>query len=363
MVAGRNVDAARAVAAGLGGKGRAQRVDASDEAQVASAAKDADILVNAAGPDYHVALPALRAAIETGTHYCDLCVDGLTTEKLIGLDPAARAADITALTGIGAAPGLTNLMMLHAARQLDEVEELQVCWFFPLAGWGDPSEMLATMRRTGRVDASWESLFRAASGTARVYRDGDWAEVDSLANPVDIRLPQGGEVTAYPMTSNETITFPRRLPRVKKVTGLMAMFPSQLNRLFQEHGRRMVEGMDATKTAMGFFETVLGDPRRWLSGPEGFPTDLTIWAVAIGRKEGRSARYACWPASNWLTTSGSLVLAALKILQGKVRERGVLAPEACLEPLPYFSEVARLAVHPPPEEGLLGESLEWLDER
>jgi hypothetical protein len=37
-----------------------------------------------------------------------------------------------------------------------------------------------------------------------------------------------------------------------------------------------------------------------------------------------------------------LAAAALKLLRGEIQERGVLAPEACLAPLPFLAEVAQL---------------------
>lgn len=360
LAGGRNLERARRTATELGPKATPVQLDASDAGSVATAA-DADMLVNAAGPDAVVLLPALRGAIQAGAHYCDICVDGRVMEKALELDAEAREAGVTALLGVGAAPGLTNLILLHAARQLDRCDEARIQWFFPVQSWGDPKDVLADLRASGRADASWESLFRSMSGRARVYRGGSWTDVDSSKGGVEVALPTGQGVVAYPTNTTEAITLPRYLPGVKKVSTLACMFPPQLNPLLLEQARRIGAGEASAADAIAsFFETILGDPKRWVEEPPGFPPSLILWATAIGTKGGRNAQYMCWPTSNWLPTAGSLALCTLKILRGEIRKRGVFPPEACLDPLQYLAEAATYGPEPPKDGRLLDESLELL---
>lgn len=60
VIAGRNLEAAQRFAAELGDKATAVQVDILDEGRLASVAADSDILVNTAGPEFKVVLPALR---------------------------------------------------------------------------------------------------------------------------------------------------------------------------------------------------------------------------------------------------------------------------------------------------------------
>jgi len=53
--------------------------------------------------------------------------------------------------------------------------------------------------------------------------------------------------------------------------------------------------------------------------------------------------------------------AALAILRGDVKKSGVLPPEACFEPMAFFSEVARFGPEEPLDGKFLGESFEWLE--
>ena len=77
--------------------------------------------------------------------------------------------------------------------------------------------------------------------------------------------------------------------------------------------------------------------------------------VATGWKDGRRARYTCWP----IRLAGPLAIATLRILRGEVSARGVLPPEACFEPIPFFEELARYRRDEDRDKPLLGEFLEW----
>jgi lysine 6-dehydrogenase len=360
IVAGRNVEAAERVARRLGGKGTAVQADATVESQLASLAAKCDIIVNTAGPDFKVQLPAVRAAIAARTHYCDIGGDGLITERVLGLDGDARAAGIAVVPGIGIAPGVTNLMAMHAAGQLDETEEVEFgyCWRPEFL-----RQDTAEMRRSGRIDAGWQTVFRYTSGRVRCYRDGRMTDVNALESGTEVTLPQTGTVvTAYPVDSSEPLTLPRYLAGVRKVSALMGFFPPQLNDVFRRHALRLSAGeVDEAEAALSFLEAVADEMRGWVAAQEGFPW-VPVWATALGRKGGRRARYSCWPTAVWgLMTGWAVAVAALKIMRGEIRQSGVLPPEACLEPMPFFAEMAQRGFQQPPDGKLLGESFEVVD--
>lgn len=50
------------------------------------------------------------------------------TQDALETDGEARRAGVTVLLGIGASPGLTNLLARHSADQLDEVDYIQTVW-------------------------------------------------------------------------------------------------------------------------------------------------------------------------------------------------------------------------------------------
>ncbi len=360
VIAGRNLETAERFATDLGAKATAVQVDAADEERLAFLAADSDIVVSTAGPSFKVALPAIRGAIKAGVHYTDLSEDASTTTKASALDAAAKAADITALMGMGETPGRSNLFMMHAAHQLDQAEAIRYFYFFPIiAAWGDPETVLAGWRDTGHADASWQQLMRGVAGKICLYRDGRWVDVDPVDDAVRVRPPQGGEVTAHPYGSSEPITLPRALPGVQSVSVLWSLLPPQLNELWCELGRRVARGeLDESAAALSFYEHVTAQPDRWLAGSEGYPRGVA-WAEAVGAKQGQRVRYKCWVSRD--LTAPALATAALRILRGEIRARGVLAPESCLDPMSFLEEVAQYAPEKPAGGRLFDESFEVLE--
>src|SRR5207247_9556554 len=96
----------------------------------------------------------------------------------------------------------------------------------------------------------------------------------------------------------------------------------------------------AAGATMAFLDAIAADPDRWLQSRAKVPTDFGMIATATGTRRKRKVRYSCWPAGPWESTIGPLTVAALRILHGKVRAHGVLAPEAVFEPIPYLDEAA-----------------------
>lgn len=114
-----------------------------------------------------------------------------------------------------------------------------------------------------------------------------------------------------------------------------------------------------------FYDTIAGDPHRWLTSPDDVSTASEMWIRAVGHKQGRAARYTCWftapmwDVTGYYLTSVALVVAALKILRGEVEERGVMTAESVFDPLPFLDEVASLL--PGLEGEMIDESFDWLE--
>jgi len=343
-IAARDVHLAKQVAVEIGPKAIAMDADANDEARLASLARGYDLVVNTAGPDFRVALPVTRAAISAGVHCCDIAADGPSLERVLALHGKAQEAGVTVVTGIGHIPGTSNLMMQHAANQLDTVTDLRLCVWWQLSReetdlFGDAE----AMRKTGRINASWQTILTWVAGRIRTYRDGRLVEVDPFEEATEVALPMnGGTLRAIPIGSTEPITFPRRMPALRSVSVLMALLPPQLNELLGVQSKRIATGKsDAATATMAFLDAIARDPDHWLQNRTKVPADFGMMATAIGTRGNQRLRYSCWPAGPWESTVGPLTTAALRILRRDVRARGVLAPEAVFEPIPFLEEAAR----------------------
>ncbi len=362
-VAGRNQEALARVASDIGEKARAVQVDIRDEHRLASVAADFDIVVNVAAPEWEVVLPALRAAIAAGTDYCDIGAFAFATEKQLELDSAAKERDLVAVVGMGLDPGVDNLLAVQASRKFDRLEGVQLCYVFDIPGFiSDLPQALEKVRSTGHVDATLLGTLYAASIPARTYRNGRWIEVNGWESPVEMTVPDNGIVTGYPVAMAEPVTLPRCLPSLQRATSLLSYFPPSLNELRFLMGQRIVrEGLTPHEAARSFLETIIADPGRWLQAAAKFPDVWRVWVVATGLKEGRRARYTCWPLGPLYSTSIPLTVATLRILRGEVSARGVLPPEGAFEPVSFFEEAGQHAKQEDRGKPLIGERFERLD--
>jgi hypothetical protein len=375
-IVGRSLERAEKAAAEIGEKTIAVHADGTDEQKLTSLLAGYDIIMNAGYDD--VVLPSIRAAIRTGTHYCDANV---VIEQALQLASEAASAGITSIVANGISPGISNLMGVSVARQLEEIEQLQLGradifnWhsmreLTPRQWLKDPRESLATLHEFRPfIVMMLRRLQDNGIRTMRVYHNGRWVEMDPIRSGLEVPLPQGGTITSYPYVSGDPLwgSLSPGLSRVPPVEVWLSPLPPQLHDLLREQALCVLEeNIDPDTAINSFYDTIDSDPHRWLTLPDDFVPIPKMWARAVGRKRGRAARCSCWftaPMWNvggWFLTSVALVVAVRKILRGEIRERGVMTAETAFEPLSFFNESVAVLPEPPPDGRLIGESFEWL---
>jgi len=378
-IVGRNLEHAQKAATEIGEKAIAIQADGADEQKLTSLMEGYDLVVNAAGNEF--VLPSIRAAIQNSAHYCDAAF-GDVLEQALQLASQAEVVDITAIAANGVHPSITNLMGVHVARQLQEVEQLQLgdasMYEFQLGKdltprqWlEEPGQSLATLHEfTGTIAWMLQIVQENGIKTVLDYQDGQWVDLDPIRYGVDVPLFHGGTIIAYPYLSSDPLfrSLPSDLARVLPVEMLFSPLPPQLHDVLRKLSLRVLEGnIDPDAAIDSFIDTAKSDPHRFLTLPDNFVPIPKTWARAVGRKEGRAARFSCWltapmwDVGGYFLTSVALVVAVLKILRGEIRERGVMTAETAFEPQSFFDEVVAVLPEPPPDGKLLGESFEWLE--
>ncbi len=379
-IAGRSLERAKSAARALGAKGRAVQVDAADESHLTSLLKGYDVIAHAA--TFEVSIPTLRAAIRRGVHYCDAMSGFDFFAQLEELTDAAKESGIAAISCNGVSPCLTNLMGVHVARQLDDVEQFQGgrSWVFIGARnltpqqWLEPPDASWSVLQRYRGYFTWilQTIGEEGKRPVRVYRQGKWVDTDPLVVGVGTPMPGGGTAIEYPYLSCDPLfdTLPRFPAVAPPVTAWFAPFPPQLSQLLRERACQVVAGgMDASTAVNTFFDEVEADPGYWLSMTDGALDQLSPdWVSAVGRKDGRAARANCWLAPElwsdeaaWQLTSIPLAVTTVKLLRGEFPGPGVLMAESAFEPQPYFDEVASLVPTALPGGHLTGDSFDWLE--
>lgn len=379
-VAGRDLERATGVAGSLGEKVVAVQADGTAEDMLVSQLNGYDVLLNTAFADS--ALPAIRAAIRTGIPYCDVVSFGPDIDTAAAeLSSRAEAADICAVLANGIHPSITNLMGVHVARQLDEVEQLQLgdasMFDFetgrdltPRQWLEDPQQSQVALRDS--IDSTAFSLqtgLEAGAKTVLNYRDGSWQEVDPVESGADVPLLDGGSASIRPYLCSAPLfdALPTDLGARPPAEMLFSPLPPQLHDVLRELAVRVLErDIDLEAAIESFFATIADNPGRWLTLPDDYTPIAKTWTRAIGTKDGRPVRSTCWltaPAwdlGGYLLTSVALVAATKLIVRDDVLARGVIAAEKAFNPLRFLDECAQLLGDSLPNGELTRESFEYL---
>ncbi len=151
--------------------------DLSNPAEVARVVAGADVAVNAV-PGF-MGLATLGAVVDAGTPAVDIA---FMPEDPVALDDAARAAGVPVVVDFGVAPGVSNLLVGHGARRLDEAGRARI-----LVG-GLPKQRRLPWEYT--IPFSPVDVLEEYTRPARIVEHGE-------------------EVTRAPLTERELVDLPR----------------------------------------------------------------------------------------------------------------------------------------------------------
>jgi hypothetical protein len=280
-------------------------VDIEDGPRLGALLADHDVVVNTVGPFDRWGGRILDAAIEAGTDYVDICDDPRPTVDL--LERSARAAErgVRAVVGLGASPGLPNLLMVVAARQLDRTDSL-------ISYWGDPSEGIdddAARRLAARVvtsfrdgRAAWQHMLAQTSGTIPVWRDGRQADVAPWRDQYRITL-SGGETGVFRLMGHpEAITVPR--VAATRDGSCVGTIGAGLDRLVLEANAAIAAGEVDRRQALARIADQVEADHTLLMRPSAGPVlPALIGAVAMGAKDGGPRSVVAMPGG---PTDGSM---------------------------------------------------------
>ncbi|AYG68449.1 MULTISPECIES: SDR family oxidoreductase [unclassified Rhizobium] len=125
LVTGRNLDAAKALAAQLP-NARALRADRNGDMAAVLDEHKPFLLIDAAGPFQQSDDRVARACIKAGVHYIDLA-DARDFVGAIGsLDERARAAGVAVVSGASSVPALSSAVVVELSKGMQEVRSIDM---------------------------------------------------------------------------------------------------------------------------------------------------------------------------------------------------------------------------------------------
>jgi saccharopine dehydrogenase-like NADP-dependent oxidoreductase len=348
VVADYNLGAARRLARAFDGRVRAVRVDAVRVTATARALKGAFAIINCSRHEHN--LPVMEAALRAGAHYCDLGGLFHVTRKQLTLHARFQRAGLLAVPGIGAAPGVVNVLARAAADGMDRVDEIHV-----LVGNVDRTPG----RDPGILAASYsiQTILDEASLPAAIFSNGRFAFVEPMSDPQAVQFPEPVGLRHPARTlHSEVATLPLsyRAKGVREVSFRIAFPDGLAERL------RFLRALGMTSTVPVPVGRARVAPRDLLSvlhqrlpapAAGGPPDEYEVLRVVVrGARAGaeveevvdcHASGIPAWGVGVDVDTGCPPSIAMQLLAGGVIDARGVVPPEQAIPVRPFFAELEK----------------------
>jgi lysine 6-dehydrogenase len=344
VVADYNVAAAQALAEELGDP-RLQPIpfDAGDYGGMIKLFPEFDVVVN--GLPFKYDYPVNKACVEVGVGGLDLSSD----DPQFALHDAALQKDMLFVPGMGATPGITNMMARRASEVLERMEAVDI--FFAAFRCLAPAPGLLQT-------TLWEFNPEEEDRAEVYFEDGAWHPTPPLSGERVVRFhDQIGEQKVYYVPHDESNTLPSSFPTLRWAA-VRGCFPPHVMALM---GALMRGGLLSSRSVrVGDAEIPAIEVMRVALAENPFSKENPVWAYGLvvevtGERAGR--RVTCTyrskhpPQEEWGGESAyfknvgiPLSIGAQMIAHGQTTGKGILPPELAFPTQPFFVELARRGI-------------------
>ncbi|BFM17439.1 saccharopine dehydrogenase NADP-binding domain-containing protein [Maricurvus nonylphenolicus] len=332
----------------------AVQVDVTDEEGLRELMSSYDVVLSTVGPYYVFGTLVLKAAIDTKTHYIDICDDWEPTLEMLELHREAEAAGITAIIGAGASPGISNMLAVTAINELDRVDEVYTTW----GGGGsleDSDGDLEISDGNGNPTAATIHWLQQLTGTIRDHQGGHCVVSEPLVKEV-LEYPVIGKAECYSVGHPEPLTLPHYFPDIRRSKNLMDM-PGYIIRTLKKTADLVNnKGVSLKDAAHYLIDKLENDDASSVSDAASYYLNQHrdkkrnflpgLTALAIGRRNDKPMRVSAHIEGQPLdgkmgaaTCVPSAIILNMLCL-GEITKRGVMAPEGCVDPQRFFELLA-----------------------
>lgn len=341
VVAEYNLEAAKALIEDIGDQRLASvYFDAEDYDSMLKLFPGFDVVVN--GLPWKYDLPVTKACVEVGVNGLDVS----TEEDQWDYDTMAKEKGIIFIPGVGATPGITNVMARSAADQMDEVDEVQINF----AAFRSPAPAPGLL-----ITFLWE--FHPKTESRTYYEDGEFIWVGPFEGLKMVNFPgQIGEQEVCYIPHPETRTMPKSLgARAVSVRGCFPPHAMRFAKAMLESGLYSeepitVKGIETT--ALDMLHDIL------LELPATKETPLWAYGLVLdvfGKRDGDDIKITLWsehpPMEEWGGKAAyykniaiPLSIGAQMIALGDIEAKGVLPPETVIDPQTFFAELEKRGI-------------------
>ncbi len=323
-----------------------RRLDAADSDAVQSVMLGADATMSAL--PYYLNVDLARAAVDAGSHFCDL---GGNTEIVLGQKALhERAVDrgISIVPDCGLAPGLVNILAEQGIRRLDRPREVH------LKVGGLPQNPEPPLKY--QVVYSLEGVIDYYTSLSWILRDGRPLKIEALSEVEEVFFPEIGVLEAFHTAGGLSLMAQSYAGVIDRMEYKTLRYPGHAEAMetVRELGLLSTEPLEVrgvTVTPRDVFIAAAG-PR--LRKDPGKSPDLVALRVEVkGEREGRETtlrwelidRYdpSTGITAMMRTTGFSLSITALLQVAGRIRP-GAWTPDEVVPADDYLQELARRGI-------------------
>jgi lysine 6-dehydrogenase len=296
--------------------------DAANPVVLGRLVKDADLIINAL-PGY-LGFDVLRNTIRCGRRVVDI---SFFSQDPFALDELARNEGVVAAVDCGVAPGLSNMIVGHHYRRM------QVSHFACYVG-GLPRTR--TWPYQYKAPFSPADVIEEYMRPARLVENGEMVVKAPLSEVEYINFDDIGTLEAFNTDGLRTLLSTTRIPNMKEKT-LRYPGHSEYIRVLRETGFFSNEPIDINGQKIAPLEMTsrLLFPHWQLAENED---EFTVMKIVIeGKENGQAVRYAYYLRDQYdriaglssmaRTTGFTCTAVADLVLEGRIREAGIVPPE------------------------------------
>jgi lysine 6-dehydrogenase len=256
------------------------RLDATDDAAVAAALHEVSATMSALPFYYNLELS--RAAVEAGSHFCDLGGNTEIVQEQKKLHDAAARRGVSVVPDCGLAPGLVNILGGHGIRQLDVPREVY------LKVGGLPQNPDPPLNY--QVVYSLEGVLDYYTTLSWILRGGELVQMDALSEVEEVRFPQIGVLEAFHTAGGLSLMAQSYAGRIERMEYKTLRYPGHAAamRTIRDLGLLSSEPVDVHGCPVvprDLFISVVGPKLR--RDPQSNPDVVVLRAEVKGERAGR----------------------------------------------------------------------------
>ncbi len=307
-----------------------------EEDSLVDTLKEVDLVVNLVAPYFRHGTIVADAAFKAGIHYTDACADVGITETLLSKSQKWKDSGLTLITGLGASPGLSNLLVAKLASKFDKLLEAHISWVTGIRN-------IQTAKIVEGI-GTLINFIKEEFGEIPTFKDGKMSKVIGFKDGAETIYLDKIPCLVYHSGHSEPITIPRYFSEIRSASCKGNIVPFGISQVIREALEKGLDLekiiMDSTKTTTPYKHilSILGkdlDISKINHESGNFSGGLQVKVVGIKKGKERTKKKTLTgkgfnPECFDMAMDTSIPIAVLSegIISEKIKKRGAYAPEA-----------------------------------